>query len=207
MPFHPVPLTIEVRITGDHGGDPRITTIHYRYPIGAPPTLQLLTDVANDVATRILPKMAAMVHNTTRWTEVRATNINAAGGLSYTLSLSPPIIGQNIGDVLPGNVNFAMKKATTSTLKHAYGDVFMMDIPEQRQNDSVVDSTYLSLAAQLAAQLLLRTPAAGLYPPVVASKTRLFFYSIVAVVFNNLLDSLYTRLKGKRRHKRRTTTT
>jgi len=207
MPFHPVPFTIEVRIVGDHGGDPRITTIHYRYPISTPPSFQQLIDTANDVATRIVPLMAAMTTNLTRWTEVKATDINAAGGLSYTLALSPPIAGTTNSETLPGNVQFCIKKATNVAGKHTWGDVFMMDLPESAQNDATANSGYLAQAANLSAQLLLRTPSVSQFPPVVASKKRILFYPIVAFTFNNQLDSLYTRLRGKRRHKRRTTTT
>lgn len=206
MAFHPSPYTIEVVILGDHEGDTRKTTIHYRYPISAPPTDQNLIDVVNDIATRVVPRLAACCVASTRWTSVTATDINAANGRRATLALNPPITGTSAGDPLPGNVNLAIKKATGNAGRHTWGSLFIPDLSESSQSDSIVNSTLLGLVASLGSALLARTPATGLYPPVVASKKHVIFYLINAIVFNAALDSLYTRLLGKRRHRRRTAT-
>jgi len=57
MAFHPVQNTVEVKFHGDRAGDPRISTLHYRYgPIGGPrPTQAELQDLVHDCRVNVLP--------------------------------------------------------------------------------------------------------------------------------------------------------
>jgi hypothetical protein len=197
---------MEVQIHGDHEGDPRITVFHYRYPIGFIPDAAVLAGLAFDVATRILPRMAAMVSDHTRWNSIIVKDIGAAGRLQTVYPLSPVVPGTRNSEPLPGVVNFNMKKGVNVSGKHTFGELLVPDLTEDIEDDSQVSGAYLTLAGNLAVQLLQRA-VAGAYPPVVASKTHTIFYLITAFVFDAFVSTLVTRQLGHRRHRRRRTTT
>lgn len=200
MPFHHVPLTVEVQIAGTHGADKRETVIHYRYASFVVPDAALLNSLIDGIVATVLPPYVAMLSNRTVFQSIKATDINTAGGVSVTRSITSGGTGALTDDPVPGNVNFNMKKATNVTGKHRFGEIYVPDLTEAVQGDASVTSGYLGAAINFAVALLLHQ--AGL-APVVASKTRADFYTITAIVFDNWVSSLITRLINHRRHKRR----
>jgi len=200
LPFRYVPLTVEVRINGTHGTDKRVSVIHYRYPSFSPPDTTTLNTLIDGVVAGPLSAMAQLCSNVTRWQSVVATDIAAAGGVSVSRQLSPQVVGAQTGDPLPGDVNFNLKKATNVVGKHRFGELFVPDLTEDHESDAFIDASYLGGAVNLAVQLLLHQ--AGM-APVVASKSRHNFYTITAIVFDNIVANLITRLINHRRHRRR----
>ncbi|HJY08147.1 MAG TPA: hypothetical protein VJ323_17645 [Bryobacteraceae bacterium] len=205
MPFHPVPNTVEVKIKGDHAGDPRITTLHYRYgPVGGSrPTQAELDDLLGTIIASVLSRLLSTVSNSTRWTELTAQDIHDQAGLTARRILNPILNGGQQGEVCPGNVQLCIGKKSNQSVPWGRGRLFVPDIAEGVQNDAVITPALAALALNLAAELLINRGAIRNFVPVIASKTHVTWTPLIAATFNLVTDSLITRLRDHRRHKRR----
>lgn len=203
MAFHQVPFVVEVKLKGDHEGDPRITVIHYRYgPVGAPrPSLLELQDLCAAVIVNVLLPLQAVVTTQTRWTSVSAQDIHDANGLFYERVLNPVLYGLRGGDPLPGNVNVVIAKKTTLAQRRGRGRLFVMDLSESDVSDAVVQASLQSLLVSLAAAVVRNEGILRNFVAVVASKKFGSWAPIVSVTFDLITDSLRTRLKNHRRHR------
>lgn len=208
MAFHPVPLTVELKLHGDHEGDPRITVLHYRYgPAGGPnPTVAELQGMIDTVKTTVLPALAAIVHSTTRWTAISALDIDHFGANYAEQTLDPVVNGAGGGDVNPGNVQLVLAKKSSLAARRGRGRLFIPDLPEGFVNDAIITPTLQALALALGSNLLRSQGTSRVFVPVVASKKYVMFNALIAVVFDLITDSLRTRLKFHRRVRRRRTT-
>lgn len=203
--FHPVPLTVEVKLVGARGSDPRITTVHYRYAAtGFRPTVFNLNQLALNWRDTVLPHIEACVSPQTAWQHIEVTDINDVGGARYDLPLIGPYLGTRGSQSTAGNVNVALAKHTTSRARGEVGRLFVMDLAEGDIVDSVIQAALSALLQVLAAVLLqvLQDQSGNNYIPVVASKKHASFAPITAVSFDSISDELITRLKGHRKHKR-----
>jgi hypothetical protein len=205
MPFHPVPNTVEVKIKGDHAGDPRITTLHYRYgPVGGPrPTQAELDDLLGTIIATVLSRLLATSSNSTRWTELTAQDIHDLAGATARRVLNPILTGGRQGEVCPGNVQLVIGKKSNQAVPWGRGRLFIPDIAEGDQNDAVINASLAANVLSLAAELLINRGAIRNFVPVIASKTHVTWTPLVATAFNLITDSLITRLKDHKRHKRR----
>lgn len=206
MPFHPVANTVEVKIKGDHAGDPRISVFHYRYgPVGGPrPTAAELNDLLASIIATVLSRYLSCVSNSTRFTSLTAQDIHDQSGLFVERILNPVLNGGQQGEVTPGNVQLVIGKKSGQPLARARGRFFIPDIAEGVQNDSVITSTFQSLVLNLAIEFLLTRGAIRNFVPVIASKKYGTFAPFIGAAFNVVTDSLITRLRDHRRHKRHT---
>jgi len=205
MPFHPVPNTVEVKIKGDHAGDPRITTLHYRYgPVGGPrPTDAELNDLLASVIATVLSRLLSTVSNSTRYTSLSAQDIHDSAGRYVERNLNPVLTGGQLGEVCPGNVQLCIGKKSNAPVPWGRGRLFIPDIAEAVQNDATITTAFSALVINLAAELLLNRGAVRNFVPVIASKTHNTWTPLIAATFNLVTDSLITRLKDHKRHKRR----
>lgn len=199
-----VPLTIEVRLEGEHEGDPRITTLHYRYAAtGFRPNAAQLLAVANMFLTFVYPHLAACVTGLTRWHNIVVTDINDSAGARAELPLVGPYVGSRAGSPTAGNVQLALVKHVASRQRGANGRLFVMDL----SNDDVVDSfisAALDVLLQTLINYLLRSLSDGTnnYLPVVASRKHHSFSPIYSISYDSITDELITRLRNHRKHKR-----
>jgi len=204
--FHPVQNTAEVKFIGDRAGDPRITTLHYRYgPIGGPrPTTEELQDLAHAVRVGVLPFIVQCVTPGTRWTKTTARDIHDANGAYAEEVLNPIVVGGRANQgALPGNVQIHLAKKSSDPRKRGRGGMFLMDLAKVDIEDSNVLSSLQPLLIDLGVQLMLNRGALRNFVAVVASKKFGTFAPIVGILFDLVSDSMRTRLKNHRRVKRR----
>jgi len=203
--FHPVPLTVEIKLVGNHGGDPRITTVHYRYAAtGYRPTVAQLLGLAGQWRDIVLPSLEACVTPGTSWQHIQATDINDATGARADLALIGPYQGTRTGNTGAGNVNVALAKHTTSRAQGEVGRLFVMDLNAGDIVDAIIQGVLSNLLTVLAQKLLLIiTDGSGdNFIPVVASKKHASFAPITSISFDSISDELITRLKQHRKHRR-----
>lgn len=207
MPFRRVPFCVKVTLIGSHGGDPRNTVLHYRRSSLLPdPGSAVLSDLLQQFvnAGQVPQKLAACVAAGTTWTEVKAVDVNIPNGAYASFPLSPPINGTRAGEPMPGGENFAVIKKANVAGRGRNGRLFIPDMSESDQNDSIVTASFITAVVNLITGLALTLfPSYGTFVPVIPSPTLTNFWGITAWVFDSLMDTLRTRQKGKRRHRRR----
>jgi hypothetical protein len=203
--FRPVPLTVEMKLVGARGADPRITTVHYRYgATGFRPNAGNLNFLCQAFRDIVLPRLEACVSPQTAWQHIEATDINDATGARFDFALIGPYQGTRGSESYAGNVNVALAKHTTSRARGEVGRLFVMDLERDDIIDSVIQGALSLLLQALAASLLqaLTDNVGTNYVPVVASKKHASFAPLTGVSFDSTSDELITRLKGHRKHKR-----
>jgi len=211
MPFVPIPLTVKIQLIGSHAGDPRISDFHYRRAsFTSPPTS---TDLQNLLlgfvnGAQVPESLRQCVAGGTIWTEVKATDIGQVNGAFSNIVFNPPLVAAALGDVMPGGENFAIVKKATVAGRGRNGRIFVPDIAEQFQNDSVITNAFVSLLIDLIISMAISIVEPGYtWTPVIPSRKHGTFWGIAGWVMDTLMDTLRTRQKGKRRHKRRVTST
>lgn len=207
MAVLPVPYTVEIQSIGYHEDDKRETVVHYRHgSAGAPPDTGDLQALANAWVGNVLVRLIPCVAVNTVFDHVRAIDISVLNG-AQNVDSDPltPTTGNSAGEALPGFANVCLTKMVNVHARGTMGRLFVEDITEPNQNDDVIGQALIQLLLELALSMLLHLPDAHgqSYAPVVASKKHGTFYTMTGVQFDNIMDTLRTRGKLKRRHKRR----
>ncbi len=206
MPALPVPATVEFQLRGYHEDDKRETVMHYRHGLqGPPPDAADLTFLAHQWESIVWPHVFPCVTAFTTWTDLKVIDISVLHGLQTDDTTGFPSSGNRNGEPLPGFAQVCLTKQVNVHQRGTLGRMFVMDISEQDQNDDVIQNALINLLLQLALALLQHfIDAHGQsYAPVVASKKHGVFYTMTGVEFDSIMDTLRTRGKGKRRHRRR----
>jgi hypothetical protein len=205
MAFKIWPLTAEVILVGDHGGDPRITVLHYRHGATQPvPTTADLNELCEEIRDTVMVDLLNCCNAGTRWTAVRAVYHGNSSAIQGSVFLGPLYVGARPGDPLSGNVNVCFAKHGASALDRAQGRLFVPDLVEQDQADNVlVYAPTLTNLTLLAAELLTsRTTTNHSWRLVVASRKYSSTSDVQSITFGTLLKGLNTRRKGYHKHKR-----
>lgn len=198
-----VPYTARVVVMGDHEGDKRETTLHYRYSSAYVPVTLDMSTLADRVRTTVLPRLQACVTGQTVWTDIKAVDIGRVGGAQYDLALSPPVVGSRGGGAAPGDVQACLVKEAAIAGRGHNGRTFVMDLAQNDVTDAIIQNGLPALLALLATAIQTTfVTALTNFVPVIPSYLHTNFYLIAGVVFDLLTDNLRTRLKNKRRHKR-----
>lgn len=210
MPTLPVPLTVECQLRGYHEDDRRETVLHYRHgAAGPPPDDNDLITLATNFDLAITTALKNCMSNTSYFNDIRVIDISVVGGHQYDAPFAVQVPGNRTGEVLPGFANVALAKHVNVHRRGTQGRIFVADIIEGDQNDDVIGNALIQLLLLLAQAILqhILDSHGQSYAPVVASKKHGTFYTITDVTFDTIMDTLRTRGKGKRRHKRRIVTT
>lgn len=192
MPFVGYVNMAEVVIRSERDGNERVTVLHY-FNTAGDMSLTSLTYLANQVASDVAQKIAALVCIGTTVQTVTATDLSEEAGTQHVTVMNFP--GTGGSDVLPANVAALILKKTARAGRAFTGRLYCYDLSEDLFNGSTLNDLTRANLDSLAGSL--DDVIGGDWIPVVYSRTRNDYAQITAGVVQSVAATMRRRLPGR----------
>jgi hypothetical protein len=197
MPPIIIPHTARVVEQYTQHGQQRVNVRHYFIPLGNPTEANLetlgnyLLSVWEDTGKLACANQIALE-------QIQLTNIDHEGGPQFTIDVNPPSAGTLAFAPAPGNATHTASFRTAKVGRKYRGRNFLPGLHDgQTNDDDTVTSDRLVRAAAWVARWFIGLPTdwhLGVASQVVGATE-----PVTSIVFENILDSMRSRLPGRGR--------